>query len=147
MSASNTSPSSNPKIQRILETVLYVADLERAEAFYAQVMGLPVIHSDQRMRAFDVNGAGTLLLFVEGQSLEPIETPMGTIPPHDAKGPAHVAFSIAEGALPEWERHLAKAGIAIEGRTHWPRGGTSIYFRDRDDHLLELATPGLWKGY
>jgi catechol 2,3-dioxygenase-like lactoylglutathione lyase family enzyme len=28
-----------------------------------------------------------------------------------------------------------------------PRGGHSIYFRDPDGHLLELATPGLWAGY
>jgi catechol 2,3-dioxygenase-like lactoylglutathione lyase family enzyme len=34
--------------------------------------------------------------------------------------------------------------VPIEGRTQWPRGSTSIYFRDPDGHLLELATPGLW---
>jgi catechol 2,3-dioxygenase-like lactoylglutathione lyase family enzyme len=38
-------------------------------------------------------------------------------------------------------------GIAIEGRTNWRRGGISIYFRDPDGHLLELATPGLWPGH
>ena len=37
--------------------------------------------------------------------------------------------------------------IAIEGRTTWKRGGESIYFRDPDGHLLELATPGLWAIY
>jgi catechol 2,3-dioxygenase-like lactoylglutathione lyase family enzyme len=29
----------------------------------------------------------------------------------------------------------------------WPRGGESIYFRDPDGHLVELATPGLWDNY
>jgi catechol 2,3-dioxygenase-like lactoylglutathione lyase family enzyme len=59
----------------------------------------------------------------------------------------HIAFSIAADALAEWETQLADSGIAIEGRTKWPRGGESIYFRDPDGHLLELATPGLWPGY
>ena len=36
---------------------------------------------------------------------------------------------------------------SLEGRTEWPRGGVSVYFRDPDGHLLELATPGLWEGY
>jgi catechol 2,3-dioxygenase-like lactoylglutathione lyase family enzyme len=43
--------------------------------------------------------------------------------------------------------HLTAAGVSLEGRTEWPRGGVSVYFRDPDDHLLEIATPGLWKGY
>ena len=73
--------------------------------------------------------------------------PGGTIPPHDGHGPVHMAFSIAAAELSEWEARLAGAGMAIEGRTKWPRGGESIYFRDPDGHLLELATPGLWAGY
>jgi catechol 2,3-dioxygenase-like lactoylglutathione lyase family enzyme len=43
--------------------------------------------------------------------------------------------------------HLTEHGVNLEGRTQWPRGGTSVYFRDPDDHLLEIATPGLWRGY
>jgi catechol 2,3-dioxygenase-like lactoylglutathione lyase family enzyme len=39
------------------------------------------------------------------------------------------------------------AGVILEGRTQWPRGGVGVYFRDPDDHLLEIATPGLWEGY
>lgn len=136
-----------PKLDSVLETVLYVADLDRADAFYAEVMGLRAIHSDPRMRAFDVGGRGVLLLFREGGTLDPVETPGGTIPPHDGSGPLHVAFAIGENALGAWEAHLAAKCVAIEGATDWPRGGRSIYFRDPDGHLLELATPGLWKGY
>jgi len=136
-----------PRLHRILETALYVTDLERAAAFYSDVLGLKCLHSDKRMRAYDVGGNGVLLLFPEGGSLEPIETPGGSIPPHDGRGPVHVAFSIARDELEEWQRHLTAVGVPLEGRTQWPRGGVSVYFRDPDDHLLEIATPGLWKGY
>jgi catechol 2,3-dioxygenase-like lactoylglutathione lyase family enzyme len=136
-----------PKVIRVLETALYVADLERAASFYGEVLGLPCLHEDHRMRVYDVGGNGLLLLFPEGQSLEPIETPGGLIPPHDGSGPVHVAFSIPAEELSEWQRHLTDAGVTVEGRTEWRRGGVSVYFRDPDNHLLEIATPGLWRGY
>ncbi|MBD2750295.1 VOC family protein [Microvirga sp. BT688] len=64
-----------PKLNRVLETALYVADLDRAAAFYGGVVGLPCIHEDHRMRAYDVGGNGVLLVFPQGGSLQPIETP------------------------------------------------------------------------
>ena len=99
------------------------------------------------MTAFDVSGTGVLLLFPEGGSLRPVETPGGSIPPHDGSGPMYVAFSISADELEEWQQHLIDKGLVLEGRTQWPRGGVSVYFRDPDNHLLEIATPGLWKGY
>lgn len=136
-----------PKLNGVLETVLYTSDLDRAAAFYGNMLGLPCIHSDHRMRAYDVGGNGLLLLFPQGGSLQTIETPGGSIPPHDGSGPMHVAFSISAEELGAWQEHLQAAGVPLEGRTQWPRGGVSLYFRDPDDHLLEIATPGLWKGY
>jgi catechol 2,3-dioxygenase-like lactoylglutathione lyase family enzyme len=58
-----------------------------------------------------------------------------------------MAFAVAADQLPKWEEKLREQGIAIEGRTAWSRGGHSVYFRDPDGHLLELATPGLWATY
>jgi len=136
-----------PRLQRVLETVLYVDDFARACPFYERLLGLPRIYSDQRLNAYDVGGNGVLLLFRRGQSLQAVKMPGGTIPPHDGQGPAHIAFSIAADELSAWEARLRQAGIAIEAEARWPRGGSSIYFRDPDGHLLELATPGLWAGY
>ena len=59
----------------------------------------------------------------------------------------HVAFSIAADELEAWQDHLKAKGVVVQGRTEWPRGGIILYFRDPDDHLLGIATPGLWKGY
>ena len=144
---SDAMSGSVPQIAGVLETVLYVDDLDRARSFYERVLGLARIYTDQRLNAYDVGGRGVLLLFHRGQSLHTVELPGGTIPPHDGHGPVHIAFSIAADALPIWEERLRAEGIAIEGRTKWPRGGRSVYFRDPDGHLLELATPGLWPGY
>ena len=38
-------------------------------------------------------------------------------------------------------------GIALEEKRNWELGGCSLYFRDPDRHLLELATPGVWSIY
>jgi catechol 2,3-dioxygenase-like lactoylglutathione lyase family enzyme len=136
-----------PDLLGVLETSLYVDTFERACPFYEQVLGLNSIYRDARLCAYDVGGRGVLLLFLRGHSVETVQLPGGTIPPHDGSGPVHIAFSITRDALQEWERRLTEAGVTIEGRTTWPRGGESVYFRDPDGHLLEFATPGLWPGY
>jgi catechol 2,3-dioxygenase-like lactoylglutathione lyase family enzyme len=136
-----------PKLDHVLETALYVDDLGRAAGFYADILGLAPLYADERLRAFAVGGRSVLLLFRRGASLETMRMPGGTIPPHDGSGPLHVAFAIAADELAQWEERLRTHRIAIEGRTDWPRGGRSIYFRDPDGHLLEIATPGLWSIY
>jgi catechol 2,3-dioxygenase-like lactoylglutathione lyase family enzyme len=136
-----------PKLDQVLETVLYVDDLDRAATFYANVLGLRSLFADQRLRAFAVADRSMLLLFQRGSCLQTVRLTGGTIPPHDGEGPVHVAFGISADGLPEWEAWLSEHAIAIEGRTQWPRGGTSLYFRDPDRHLVELATPGLWEIY
>jgi catechol 2,3-dioxygenase-like lactoylglutathione lyase family enzyme len=136
-----------PKLAGVLETALYVDDLDRAVAFYRDVLGLQAMSADARFAAFDVGGRGVLLLFHRGSTLKTVHLPGGTIPPHDGHGPLHIAFAISAGELPAWEQRLAQHGVVIEGRTDWPRGGRSIYFRDPDGHLLELATPGIWPTY
>jgi catechol 2,3-dioxygenase-like lactoylglutathione lyase family enzyme len=136
-----------PQLDAVLETALYVDDLDRAVRFYSDVLELKPLYQDSRLSAFSVGDRNVLLLFPRGGSLETVHMPGGTIPPHDGAGPLHIAFAIAKDELPKWEERLRDNNIAIEGRTRWKRGGESIYFRDPDGHLLELATPGLWTIY
>jgi catechol 2,3-dioxygenase-like lactoylglutathione lyase family enzyme len=139
--------SAAPKIAGVLETALYVENLNRAAAFYENVLGLKPVNKDQRFAGYVAGLRSVLLLFKRGSTRETVHMPGGTIPPHDGQGTLHVAFAIPTDELDAWEQHLKSHDIAIEGRTDWPRGGKSIYFRDPDDHLLELATPGLWPNY
>lgn len=137
-----------PDLLSILETALYVDDLDRASAFYEKVMGLSSLHADDRMRAYDVNKRSVLLLFIRGGTTKPVQTAGGVIPAHDATGHIHMAFAIAPADLDDWRAHLAHHKVAIEGTSDWPRGGHSLYFRDPDGNMLELATtPGLWEGF
>lgn len=137
-------PQLKPKV---LETALYVEDLERAGRFYGETLGLAPMAQDNRMWAMDCGPASVLLLFKQGGTLEPIELPGGRIPPHDGAGPMHLAFSVEAEDLPGWRARLAECGVEVEATMKWPRGGESLYFRDPDNHLVELASPGLWANY
>lgn len=136
-----------PQLTGVIETAIYVDDLDRACRFYEELFGIARMEGDGRFRAYNVGGRSVLLLFKRGASNCVTQLPFGTLGPHDGSGPLHLAFSIAADDLSAWEKLLSDKGIAIETRIRWPRGGTSLYFRDPDNHLVELATPGLWSIY
>jgi catechol 2,3-dioxygenase-like lactoylglutathione lyase family enzyme len=138
-----------PPIDGVLETVLYARDLERASAFYQEVLGFRLIAGDgRRFQGFHASGRQVLLIFQHGATLEPAPaTVSGMIPPHDGSGAHHIGFAIAAENYEPWKWHLAAAGVLIESEARWERGGRSLYFRDPDGHLLELVTPGIWHNY
>ena len=136
-----------PALTRVLETAVYVDDMERTTAFYRDVMGLAVLDAGPRLVALDAGEGTLLLLFRRGATIAGAKTPGGWIPPHDGAGHAHIAFAVPTDELLQWESHLAAHGVAIESRVSWARGGRSIYFRDPDGHSIELVTPGTWPTY
>lgn len=136
-----------PGLTGVIETAIQVRNLEASIDFYQRVLGLEVIDGSERFSALSVAGKDVLLLFLEGASSNPVDLPGGRIPPHGSHGSSHFAFSIGPRDLSSWERRLEQRGVAIESRVQWERGGTSLYFRDPDGHLVELATPGVWSVY
>lgn len=132
-----------PPLQGILETALYVEDLDASEKWYRELFGWDVLLSDERMRALKINATQILLLFKIGGSTTGEKTPGGFIPPHDGHGQLHLAFAIEKKDVAAWRKYLQKSGIAIESEVD-ANDGHSIYFRDLDGHAIELGTAGLW---
>ena len=130
-----------PKLDGILESSLYVDDLPRSVRFYQEICGFGVISDfGERGCAMHAGPRQILLLFKKGASRE-------ILSPHDGDGELHIAFAIPAAELAAWESWLAKKGIAVEEKRSWELGGCSLYFRDPDRHLVELATPGVWSVY
>ena len=125
----------------ILESSLYVGDVPRSVRFYEDIFGFRVISDfGGRGCAMHAGPKQVLLLFKKGASRD-------IVSPHDGDGELHLAFAISEADLPVWEAWLQSKGIPVEEKRQWERGGWSVYFRDPDRHLLELATPGIWLVY
>lgn len=128
------------KATKILETCLYVNDLEAAERFYRDVMGLEFYARQEGRHVFFRCGSSMFLLFNPAATSDP-NSPFGA---HGAQGPGHTAFQIRKDEVDEWRAHLAAHDVAIESEVDWPSGGHSIYFRDPAGNDLELATRDTW---
>lgn len=133
--------NSIPPLIGILETSLYVTDLQRSRDFYQDLLGFALVLSSERLVALAVAPGQVLLLFAKGSATHAPHTA------HDGSGQLHVAFAIPASALTVWQARLSERGIAIVDQHTWEAGGRSVYFRDPDGHLVELATPGVWSNY
>ncbi len=137
-------PDPAPPITGLLETSVYAEDVEQTAAFYRDLFGFKTLVDSPRLVAFEVADRHVLLVFQRGATEADVVDARGTIPGHDAAGRVHLALSIAAADLAAWRARLAERVIPIAGEYRWRRGGTSLYFRDPDGALVELATPGLW---
>ena len=124
----------------ILETCLYVDDLDAAAAFYQDVLGLERFAGAPGRHVFFRCGQGVFLLFNPTQT----ERAAGDVPAHGARGPGHVAFAMLSEEVAAWREQLTARGVAIEAEVSWPRGGYSLYFRDPAGNSVELTTPQTW---
>ena len=127
-------------IKAVVETAIYVDDLQAAESFYQTILGLKVIGKEPGRHVFFQVGEGNVLLAFRAET-----TLKGDhLPAHGASGPGHFALGIEAEAFDAWRNLLQDHGVTIEKEVEWPRGGKSHYFRDPAGNSVELVTPGVW---
>ena len=119
------------KSTEILETCLCVDDLEAAESFYRDIIGLEFYAKVPGRHCFFRCGQSMFLLFNPDVTQSPPGSP---IPGHGTQGAGHVAFKMTEDEIDGWRDHLKYHNIPIESEYEWPGGGFSIY----------LVTPRTW---
>lgn len=118
-----------------LQTIVWTADVGRAEGFYSGVLGLPLVGRSH----------GALVYEVGGGELRVSPVPSTQPSPHTVAG-----FAVADVAAVA--DGLAAAGVAAErfagfdhdGRGVWraPDGTQVVWFRDPDGNLLSAVRYG-----
>jgi catechol 2,3-dioxygenase-like lactoylglutathione lyase family enzyme len=128
------------KLRQIKETCIYVNDLEQTQIFYQRVLDLPLIGKKPGRHVFFRAGTSVLLCFIPEASSRESE-----LPPHFAKGPAHLAFEVGLTEYEDWKQKVKLAGIEIIHEQSWAERFLSFYFHDPDGHLLEIVQEGMWE--
>jgi len=135
----------------LVETALFVEHLPRACDFYQQVLGLTKLRASATGYVFRLADQRYFLLVLREAAQQSNTAPNGTVlppcalPEQSGRGPGHVAFGVASDAFDSWRTRLTKHGVEILREVTWESGARSLYFRDPDDHLIELATAGIWE--
>jgi catechol 2,3-dioxygenase-like lactoylglutathione lyase family enzyme len=123
-------------IERLDHLVLTVADLERTCVFYRDALGMRVETFGKGRKALHF-GEQKINLHLAGREFEP-----KAVKP--TPGSADLCF-IAETPLAEMIAHLGRCGVSIELGPVERDGATgrilSIYIRDPDANLIEIANP------
>jgi len=138
-SAEHPKIATMPSISHLLEMAIYVDDLDVAQAFYGDLLGLELVGEQKPRHVFFRIGDTMLLIFNAAETLNSEQ-----IPAHGTTGAGHIAFGVPDEEYEVWKSYLVEHEILIEQEVEWPRGGRSIYFRDPSGNSLELMTKGCW---
>ncbi len=124
------------KIDALGHVVLRVRDLARAEAFYHELLGIPISARAPR---------GSMIFFTLGEHHDFAVSALGAdaVPASESTvGLDHVAFRVAGGldALQAAKARFEAAGVAVAAVDHTVT--RSLYVRDPDGNLVELYVNG-----
>jgi catechol 2,3-dioxygenase-like lactoylglutathione lyase family enzyme len=122
------------RVESIDHLVLTVVDVETSVDFYRRILG---------MQRVDFGTNRVALQFGRQKiNLHPAAAPFSPHAANPLPGSADLCF-VSEVALNEWITHLAACNVVLEegpvARTGAMGAMNSIYFRDPDRNLIEIA--------
>lgn len=116
------------KTTGIDHVVLWVNDLERAKAFYIDLLGMTVNHE----------GGGNCFLWCGNDQVALFKTRGGAVTEGGIEL-NHMALKMEPESYEATKARLENAGVYVHGR---PGDDTCIYFDDPDGHGLQLLYLG-----
>ncbi len=133
-----------PAPSAILEAALYVDDLDSAEDFYGEILGLEKIQRVTNRHIFYRIGGSVLLIFKADETEKPPGNPDLPVPPHGARGPGHVCLVLTRDEIAAMRKHLLNWNIPVDAEFDWPNGARSLYVRDPAGNSVEFSEGHLW---
>ncbi|SHE83052.1 Catechol 2,3-dioxygenase [Loktanella atrilutea] len=129
-----------PQLAALDHLVLTVSDIALTAAFYRDVLGMQV----QTFTPADGSTRTALSFGVQKINLHPADRPFDPKAQRPQPGSADLCF-LTETPLDDWQDHLMTQGVpVIEGpvaRTGATGPLLSLYIRDPDGNLIEIAIP------
>ncbi|MEO0223069.1 MAG: VOC family protein [candidate division WOR-3 bacterium] len=124
---------------KVIEACLYVSDIDKAEEFYTNLLGVkPFAKAKNRHVFYKLENCMFLIFNPEYTKIG------GDVPPHGYYGHGHIAFAVSDGEIELWKEKIKSLGIEIEAEVLWPSGGKSVYIRDPFGNSVEFITPEAW---
>jgi lactoylglutathione lyase len=123
-------------LKRIDVVVLFVADLDRAKAFYRDTLGLQMKLEDQDSAFFDLEGTSLLLLSIAGaQDL----LSSGAVTVQHPTGATSQLVAFVEDVDAVYTDLTAQGVEFVTQPTDQAWGMRTAHFRDPDGHLWEIS--------
>jgi catechol 2,3-dioxygenase-like lactoylglutathione lyase family enzyme len=126
-------------ITQVKEVALYVKDLQKSKTFYHGLLGFPVIGMVENRHIFFRVGSTVLLCFIAESTKHDT-----VLPPHFGYGQQHIAFEVPPSEYESWKDKITQLGIKIIHEHQWSEGVKSFYFKDEDEHILEIIPEKMW---
>tara|TARA_B110000003_G_C16295062_1_gene396477 strand:+ start:35 stop:448 length:414 start_codon:yes stop_codon:yes gene_type:complete len=116
---------------------LNVKDMKRAEEFYTNILGFTVIRRSETqagLKHFEIDAGNVVIALFESPDLDLKKA-------HDTmteEGYLHFAFGASYKQFDSTLENLKQKGVIMDGEPRDWGKSVSVYFRDPDDHQLEI---------